>query len=101
MILTAVVTLAVINVLFKAAGPALLGDRAFPPRVEALVTALPVVLLAGLLTVDLTGARWESADWTLLPGLGAALLLRVALGRPHLLCLAVAVTVTIAVRHAV
>ncbi len=97
-ILTAVLALAVINVAFKGVGPALLGDKVFPARVEAVITVLPAVLLAGLLVVNLTGARWEAADWTVLPGLAAALGLRLGWQRSHLLCLAVAVLVTAGLR---
>ena len=97
-ILTAVITLAVINLAFKGVGPALLGDREFPARVQAVITALPAVLLAGLLTVDLAGDRWRDADWTLLPGLVAGLVLRAVRSSSHLLCLAVAMLVTAGLR---
>ena len=72
-ILTAVITLAVINLAFKGVGPALLGDREFPARVQAVITALPAVLLAGLV---LRAVRQSS----------------------HLLCLAVAMLVTAGLR---
>ncbi|GLY30316.1 AzlD domain-containing protein [Kineosporia sp. NBRC 101731] len=98
MILTAVIALALINVAFKGIGPAVLGDRTFPAPLEAMITTLPAVLLAALLVVDLTGPGWQAADWTLLPGLGAALLLRALRGSGHLLCLVVAVLVTAAAR---
>lgn len=97
-VLAAVLALAVINFGFKAAGPALLGDRGFPPRIEAVIAALPAVLLAALLVVNLVGHRWEAVDWTLLPGLAAALLLRGLWQRSHLLCLAVAVLLTAVLR---
>ncbi|GLY17496.1 hypothetical protein Kisp01_45100 [Kineosporia sp. NBRC 101677] len=97
-ILAAVLALAVINVIYKGAGPALLGDRTFPTRVEAVIVALPAVLLAALLVVDLAGPHWRDADWTLLPGLAAAVLLRALWQRPHLLCLLVAGLVTAGLR---
>ena len=97
-ILAAVLVLSLINVVYKGAGPAVLGDRTFPTRVEAVITALPAVLLAALLVVDLAGPHWRDADWTLLPGLGAAVLLRAVWQRPHLLCLLVAGLVTAGLR---
>ena len=93
----AVVALALLNFAYKAAGPALIGDRAFPERVQAVVDALPAALLAGLLVVDLVGDRWKDADWTALPGLavaGALALVRA----PHLLCIAAGVLTTAAAR---
>jgi len=93
----AVVALALINFVYKGVGPAVLGDRRFSPRVQAMIDALPVALLAGLLVVNLLGERWQNADVTVVPGLvaaGVAWWLRV----PQLGCVAIAVVVTIAVR---
>ncbi|WP_433201776.1 AzlD domain-containing protein [Dactylosporangium sp. CS-047395] len=89
--------LAVVNMLYKGIGPALLGGRTVPPRVQAVADALPVVLLAALLTVDLLGAGWREVDWTLLPGLAAAVALR-ALGRSHVTCIVAGVVCTAALR---
>jgi branched-subunit amino acid transport protein len=93
----AVAALAVINILYKAAGPAILGEREFPARTRAVADALPVALLAALLAVDLLGYRWRDVDWTLLPGLAVALVLR-ARGRSHLTCIVVGVICTAAIR---
>jgi branched-subunit amino acid transport protein len=93
----AVVVLAVVNFAFKALGPAVLGDREFPPRLRAAVDALPAALLAGLLMVDLLGPRWRDFDWTMLPGLAVALGLRLA-RRSHLVCIVAAVACTAALR---
>jgi uncharacterized membrane protein len=95
--ITAVVALALVNVLYKAAGPMHLGDRAFPPRTRAVADALPAALLAGLLLVDLLGLGWRDADGTLLPGLAVALILR-ARHQPHLTCLMAGVICTAALR---
>jgi branched-subunit amino acid transport protein len=95
--IAAVLALAVMNIVFKAAGPAVLGDREFPPRVEALVDALPAALLAGLLVVDLLGSHWAAFDWTMLPGLGVAAGLRAA-RQSHLVCIVGAVACTAALR---
>jgi branched-subunit amino acid transport protein len=93
----AVAGLAVLNFAFKAVGPALIGDRAFPPRVQDVVDALPAALLAGLLVVDLVGDHWKDADWTMLPGLAAAGALAAARA-PQLVCIIAGVAVTAAVR---
>ncbi|GAA3285640.1 AzlD domain-containing protein [Dactylosporangium vinaceum] len=97
MLIIATAALAALNILYKAAGPALLGGREFPPRVRAVADALPVVLLAGLLTVDLLGAGWHDFDWTALPGLAVAVALR-RWGRSHLVCIVGAVAVTAGLR---
>lgn len=93
----AVVALAVINFAYKAAGPAILGDREFSPRTQLVLDALPAALLAGLIVVDLLGRYWENVDWTVLPGLGVAVLLR-AFRQPHLICIALAVVCTAILR---
>jgi branched-subunit amino acid transport protein len=95
--IVATVALAVLNLLYKAIGPALLGDRPFPPRLQAVADALPVVLLAGLLVVDVLGPGWRDFDWTVLPGLATAVVLR-ALDRSHLTCIVAAVAVTAGLR---
>lgn len=93
----AIVVLAAINIVFKAAGPALLGDRKFGPRTQSVVDALPAALLAGLLTVDVLGQKWQAFDWTVLPGLVIIIVLR-RIGRSHLASIAVGVIVTAALR---
>lgn len=93
----AVIALAVMNITYKAVGPAMIGDWEFPPQIQTVVDALPSALLAGLLVVDLVGAAWVDADWTMLPGLAVAgvLCFRRA---PHLVCILAAVAVTAAIR---
>lgn len=93
----AVVALAVINFAYKAAGPAILGDREFSPRTQLVLDALPAALLAGLIVVDLLGRYWENFDWTVLPGLAVAVLLR-ALRQSHLVCIVLAVAGTAVLR---
>jgi len=97
--IVAIVALAVINFVFKAAGPAILADREFPPRVQLVIEAFSPALLAGLLVVELLGQHWELFDWTTLPGLlGAAVAWR--LRAPQLVCIAVGVVVTVLTRLA-
>jgi branched-subunit amino acid transport protein len=93
----AVIALAAINILYKAAGPALLGDRHLPPAVGTALAALPVAVLAALLVVDLLGRHWQAFDWTLLPGLGIAVGLRAG-RRSHLTCIVAGVAATAALR---
>lgn len=93
----AVLALALVNVAYKAAGPAILGDRQFPARLRAAVDALPAALLGGLLVVDLLGQGWRAFDWTVLPGLAVAVALRAA-RRSHLTCIVVGVAGTALLR---
>ncbi len=98
--LIAVAALTVINLVYKGIGPAVLGDRIFPPRVQGVIDAFPGALLAGLLLVNLLGERWAGADWTGLPGLFTAAVAWY-FRMPQLVCVAIAVIVTIAVRFVV
>lgn len=98
--ITMVVTLlglAAVNFLYKAAGPAVLGDRSFPPRLQPTVAALPAALLAGLVVVAVLGDGWRSFDWTVLPGLLLALALR-ASRRSNLTCIVAAIAATALLR---
>jgi uncharacterized membrane protein len=96
-LILAVVALALINILYKGIGPAVLGDRVFPPRVQEVIDALPAALLAGLVVVNLLGERWAAADASMLPGLAAAATAW-WFRMPQLGCVAIAVVITILVR---
>ena len=96
-IVVGIVALALINFAFKAVGPVLFVDREPSPRVADLVTALAPALLAGLVIVELAGPRWADFDWTVLPGLAAAVLAD-RRGAPVLVSVAVAVLVTAGLR---
>lgn len=93
----AVVVLAVINFTLKAAGPVVLRDRRFGDRTQATLDALPVALLAGLITVEFLGDRWAEADATLLPGLVTAAVARLCRA-PDLICILAGVAVTAGLR---
>jgi len=97
-LLAVVVSVALISAAMKAAGPMLLLDRQFPPRVAAVIDALAPALLAGLVVVELLGHRWEEADATVVPGLLLAVALRWRTPCPDALCVAAAAVATIAVR---
>jgi hypothetical protein len=95
----AIAALALINIVYKAAGPAVLADREFDPRGQAVVDAFAPALLAGLLVVELLGRQWALFDWTTLPGLlTAAVAWR--LRAPQLACIGLGVAVTVLTRAA-
>lgn len=88
---------AAVSVGIKAAGPALLGDRALPPWASRVIAALAPALLTGLVLTDVAGPGWSAFDWRLCAGLGAAggaYLLRT----PLLLAIALGVVVTAGLR---
>jgi branched chain amino acid efflux pump len=64
------VTLA--NLLLKAGGPALLGDRTLPPSARAVVGLVAPVLLSALIVVELAGPDWQGLDVPQLVGVGVA-----------------------------
>lgn len=58
-LLIGVVLLALMNVAFKAIGPALLGDRDLPAALQRVLDAAGPGLLASLVAADLLGPRWS------------------------------------------
>jgi len=93
----AVAALAIINIVYKAAGPAILGDHEFSARTHAVLNALPVALLSGLIVVDLLGPKWSDADWTMVPGLLTVAIVRIRRA-PDLVCILAGVAVTAGLR---
>ena len=69
--LMTVLAFALINYVVKAIGPVLLQGRSFPPRVRAVVDALPAALLAGMLVCAVVGPQGRALDATLCGGLAA------------------------------
>ena len=96
-IILGTVALALINFSYKAAGPVLLVDREPSPTVSELIAAMSPALLAGLITVELAGPRFSDLDWTVFPGLAAAVL-AYRWGAPQLACVAIALVVTAGLR---
>ena len=96
---TGIVCLALLNFALKAAGPVLVVDREPSPTVTELVMAMSPALLIGLVTVEVAGPRWGGFDWTVLPGLAAAVLAE-RRGAPNLVCVVAAVVVTAGIRLA-
>jgi branched-subunit amino acid transport protein len=77
----------------KATGPAILGNRPFPPRARGVIALLAPALLAGLVISDILGHNWSSADGPLALGVLTAAASRTArLPAPACIILAVAVT---------
>ena len=68
----AIISVAVINVLFKALGPTVLGGRSLPRQVRDVIALLAPALLAALIVAEVAGAHWSKFDWTVIAGLGGA-----------------------------
>ena len=83
--------------LMKSAGPLALGDRQLPPNALKVTSLLAPVLLAGLVVVDLGGAKWDDLDWTQVLGVGVAGVARM-LKAPMLLAVVCGVATTALVR---
>ena len=96
-IVVGIVTLAIMNFAYKAAGPALLLDREPSPGVQELIISLSPALLTGLVVVELAGRRWADLDWTTLPALAAAGA-AYRKGVPDLVCILIAVGVAAGLR---
>jgi branched-subunit amino acid transport protein len=56
----------------KASGPLALGDRRLPTAVVRVTAMLAPALLAGLIIVDLGGAKWNGLDGQQVLGVGVA-----------------------------
>lgn len=90
--LTAVASFAI-----KAAGPAILGNRSLPARATGVIALLAPALLAGLVTSDVLGPQWSSADAPLALGVVTAAASRAA-GAPAPACVIAAIVVTAVAR---
>ena len=67
-----VAALGAITIVFKAAGPVILGGRSLPPRAVALVEAVAPAMLAALVVTQAVGGDRELVFDERLVGLGAA-----------------------------
>ncbi len=63
---------ALINVMFKALGPAILGGRELPRAARGTIAMLAPSLLAALIMVEVAGEHWRAFDWTVVAGLTGA-----------------------------
>jgi branched-subunit amino acid transport protein len=93
----AVISVALINAAFKAAGPAVLGQHDIPPASRRLVAMLPAAVLTALVVADVIGGRWAHIDWHLAAGVGAAATARL-FRAPMLAAILVGVAVTAGLR---
>jgi branched-subunit amino acid transport protein len=96
---TGIAVVALVSMVIKAAGPAILGDRRLPDRVTSVIALLAAALLAGLIAVGVLGAGWGGVSWSLLAGLATVALAR-WLRVPDLAAIVLGVTVTALLRLA-
>ena len=100
MLWSAIVLAAVISLVIKAAGPALLGDRGLPARSRGVIALLAPALLAGLVVVDVFGPRWSTISWPMVGGLAAVVVLRLWIRAPMLLAVLAGMATTALLRLA-
>ena len=86
-----------VTVVFKASGPVLLGDRALPPRVAALVEVLAPAMLAALVVTQTVGGDRELVFDERLAGVAAGAN-AVRLRAPLIVVMVVAATVAALIR---
>ena len=67
-----VVVVGLATVLFKAAGPVLLGQRVLPPRVQSVVELLAPVMLTALVVTQTFGGDGQLSVDARVPGVAAA-----------------------------
>jgi branched-subunit amino acid transport protein len=93
----AILALAAGTYAMKAAGPALLGGRRLPARLERVANLLPVAMFAALVVVETFAERGELTVDARAAGVGAAAVAAWR-GAPFLVVVAVAMAVAAAVR---
>jgi branched-subunit amino acid transport protein len=89
----AVIVVGAATIVLKATGPALLGGRELPPRVNSLVVLLAPAVLAALVVTQVVGGERELVFDARLVGLGAAVG-AIALRAPLLVVVVVAAAAT-------
>jgi hypothetical protein len=82
----AIALTALVSMVIKAAGPAVLGDRELPGRATGVIALLASALLAGLVVVDTV----KDFSWPLLGGLAVVALSRWR-GAPELVAIVLGV----------
>ena len=95
-----VAVVGVATVVFKAAGPVLVGRRELPPRLQALVELLAPVMLTSLVVTQTFGGDEEIEVDARVVGVGAAIV-AIALRAHIIVAMAIAALVTALVRLAV
>jgi branched-subunit amino acid transport protein len=93
----AIVVVGAATVLFKAAGPVLLGGRELPPHVNALVVLLAPAVLAALVVTQVVAGDRELVFDARLVGLGAAVV-AIALRAPLVAVVVIAASATAVTR---
>jgi branched-subunit amino acid transport protein len=92
-----VAVVGVATVLFKAAGPVLLGDRTLPPRVQSVVELLAPVMLTALVVSQTFGSDGTVSVDARVPGVAAGAV-AVWRGLPIVAAMVIAALVTASVR---
>ena len=95
----AILATAVLSLIIKAAGPALLGERQLPAWTRGIIAVLAPALLAALVVVHVLGQHWKAFDWTVVAGLATVAATRL-LKAPMLLAVVAGVVVTALLRLA-
>lgn len=94
-----VIAVGVATILFKAAGPLLLGQRPLAPRVQSIVDLLAPVMLTALVVTQTVGGDQEIVLDARVPGVAAAAV-AVWRGVPVIVAMVIAGLVTALVRAA-
>lgn len=92
-----VLTVIIANWAMKASGPLALGARRLHPTVGQVTSLMAPVLLAGLIIIELGGARWGDLNWQQVLGVGVAGLARM-LKAPILLAVVCGIIATALLR---
>jgi branched-subunit amino acid transport protein len=94
-----VAVVGLVTIAFKAAGPVLIGNRALPPRIQAIVELLAPVMLIALVVTQTFGGDQEISVDARVPGVAAALV-ALRFRAPIIGAMAIAAVVTALVRLA-
>lgn len=71
-LLLSVLTVIAANILLRASGPLMLGERPLPALAARVASLTAPVLLVGLIVTTLGGPEWRELDWTQVVGVGVA-----------------------------
>jgi branched-subunit amino acid transport protein len=67
----AILAAAAVSMTFKAAGPAVLGERELPAAARNVIALMAPALLAALIVIHVGGPRWAELNWPMVAGLAA------------------------------
>ncbi|HEX8345871.1 MAG TPA: AzlD domain-containing protein [Actinoplanes sp.] len=98
MVWTAILLTALVSLIIKAAGPALLGNRRLPAGSRGVIALLAPALLAGLVVVDVFGPHWSALSWPVLAGLTTVMVARLLIRAPMLVAVLAGMATTALLR---